>query len=444
MNVNIVTLRFLKVCVSCLIPFSYAHAGAFNTNCSYSHTLPDDSIVHYGKAGEAMVHDFFGNTKTDAFSTFDTLMQNKLSSCNNAPDFSAYWVPQLKRASGIVKPESMKIYYRNDELAFPVQPIPEGLQILAGSHMSTQPKPEITYNCSGKGPSTKLWDSCSLLNDASGSYAHLEIAIRFPNCWDGKNLKPDLSKRIANMAYSTSNGSCPADYPVKVPKLEMHIHYGLGLDTDLTTAQLSMDPKLENGVSIPQWGSLYTEHADFVSGWKVDSMQYAVDKCLNTDVGCENQIPLYFSKDVADGWISANRVTTTSGPILQIGPGDTAFIKFPTPTNTSEFPWKSISMQTYGFNVTDATQAWLTVYGATPRWESGGPEPQASDCSPVSFGGFGINNLQKPRLVNVTGHVKAAMSAGNPMVGICLRNTSGKTVELSSKDGKFAPVLFFQ
>jgi hypothetical protein len=427
-------------------PCAIAQAGQFNTHCQYSHTLPDDSIVHYAKPGEAMVHDFVGNTKTDAFSSFVTLMQNKVTTCNTAPDFSAYWVPQLKRASGIVPVSDIKIYYSNKyaDQGHLVQPFPDGFQMLAGDHMSTQPKAEISYNCSGKGISKTVPTSCSMITDASGTYAHLEVIIHFPTCWDGKNEKPDFRAKIIHTAYSNTDGSCPATHPIRVPKLEMHVQYRLEPDGDLSTAQLSMDPKLVNGEWVPQWGSLYTEHADFVNGWKTDAMKYAVDKCLNNDAACDNQIPVYSTTDMADGWISSGGATTTSGPVLRLGPGDTVFMKFPTPANVSEFPWTLIWLQTYGRNVTDSTQAMVKVYAATPRWDAAGPAPQPVDCSPVSLMSFGINGEEKPRLANISAHVKGAMSAGNPTVGICLRNTGDKTVELSSKDGKFAPVLFLK
>jgi hypothetical protein len=37
--------------------------------CGYSHTLGDDAIMMYGMPNEAMLHDFFGNTHTDANSS---------------------------------------------------------------------------------------------------------------------------------------------------------------------------------------------------------------------------------------------------------------------------------------------------------------------------------------------------------------------------------------
>lgn len=51
---------------------SSAHAADGQTNvvCAYNHTLGDDAIMMYGKPNEAMWHDFFGNTSTDAFSTY--------------------------------------------------------------------------------------------------------------------------------------------------------------------------------------------------------------------------------------------------------------------------------------------------------------------------------------------------------------------------------------
>jgi hypothetical protein len=51
-----------------------------------------------------MVHDFFGNTGADAYSTYYSLNNNKVTTCDVAADLSSYWVPQLKRASGIVVP----------------------------------------------------------------------------------------------------------------------------------------------------------------------------------------------------------------------------------------------------------------------------------------------------------------------------------------------------
>jgi hypothetical protein len=82
-----------------------AHANQFNVKCSYSHTLPDDPIVYPGKPGQAMVHEFFGNPNANAYTTYDSLNNNKETTCDSIADSSSYWVPQLERASGIIAPD---------------------------------------------------------------------------------------------------------------------------------------------------------------------------------------------------------------------------------------------------------------------------------------------------------------------------------------------------
>ncbi|OTP75825.1 putative secreted protein [Caballeronia sordidicola] len=119
------------------------NARGFDVQCNYSHTLPDDAIVYPGKPGEAMVHEFFGNPNANAYTTYDSLNNNKVTTCNSAADVSAYWAPQLKRKSGIVFPTYQKTYYLNDQPVVPVQPIPPGLEMLAGDHMGTGPNPRV-------------------------------------------------------------------------------------------------------------------------------------------------------------------------------------------------------------------------------------------------------------------------------------------------------------
>ena len=96
----------IVIWITLLLGVNIAHAATteFNTDCNYSHTLADDPIVYPGKPGEAMVHDFFANPSTNANSTYDSLSTNQAVNCDSAADRSAYWAPQLKRASGIVTP----------------------------------------------------------------------------------------------------------------------------------------------------------------------------------------------------------------------------------------------------------------------------------------------------------------------------------------------------
>ncbi|CAB3755190.1 DUF1996 domain-containing protein [Paraburkholderia solisilvae] len=430
--------------------------GQFEVHCTYSHTKPDDSIVWPNAPGRAMVHDFFGNTGTDAYSDYKTLNAHKVTTCDAKADVSAYWAPQLKRASGIIVPDFAKIYYKNDQPVVPLSPIPAGLQLLAGDHMGTGPKPEINYLCRGGKYTTTAPTNCPVVTDDKGTFAQLDISVHFPDCWNGKKIKPDMSSPHAAsammnyksamdyMAYRNADGTCPSGFPVKIPELQLNIQYSLGQDPDLSTAQLSMDPMIVDGASVPQWGSLYTAHGDFIDAWKIDSMQYAIDKCSNANVACGNNIPLYYSPATADGWINAAGAATTSGPSLQVGPGDVILMNFPTPANTSAYPWSEVDLQTLGQNVTNTSAVMLDLYGASTNWNDSSTPPTPANCSTQHIGGIYLDNASKSRLSDVTSYVKDAIASGAPAIGICVRNNTGTTVTFSSREGSFAPALFLR
>jgi hypothetical protein len=207
-----------------------------------THTLADDPIVYPGKPGEAMAHDFFANSSTNANSTYESLSTNKNTNCDSIADRSAYWVPQLKRASGIIKPTFEKTYYKDDQpvASFPVHAIPLGLQMLAGNHMGTVPNPHINFICLGTSNfTTTMPTSCPPNSASTGDPSELHISVHFPDCWDGKTLKPfhgsgrgnrmNSLMRAANgglnVAYRNSDGTCPVDYPVKIPELQLNVAY---------------------------------------------------------------------------------------------------------------------------------------------------------------------------------------------------------------------------
>lgn len=429
-------------------------AGTFSVSCKYSLTKPDDSIVRYGLPGTAMQHDFFGNTGTDAYSDYSTLSANKMTTCDVSGDVSAYWAPQLKRASGIIVPDFAKTYYKNDQPVMPVSPIPPGLQMLAGDHRGTGPNPQINYLCrGGNGYTTIAPTSCPVVTDSNGTYAQLNISIHFPDCWNGKDTTPPRMTGsghtgpmafIGYMAYRNKDGTCPADFPVKIPELQMNIQYSLDQDPDLSTAQLSMDPQFVDGAWVPQWGSLYTAHADFISAWKKDTMKYAVDKCSNANTACAGNLPTYYSPATADAWISSTGAVSATDTQLQVGPGDTILMKFPTPVNTTDYPWSGAKLQTKGQNVTDSSAIMLSLYAAKTDWTESGPMPQAADCTQQSIGGIYLDNVDQPRLNDVTNYIRSSIASGGATIGICVRNTTGKTVVLSSREGTFAAALYLK
>lgn len=93
-----------------LIAMQAAHAAPqAHVVCGYSHTLGDDAIMMYGMPNEAMLHDFFGNVQTDAFSSRESLRRDEKTTCDNKADSSAYWAPSLRLPDGtVVKPAYQK------------------------------------------------------------------------------------------------------------------------------------------------------------------------------------------------------------------------------------------------------------------------------------------------------------------------------------------------
>jgi hypothetical protein len=250
----------LRVAIWIMLMFAsgVAHAtgNEFNARCSYSHTWSDDTIVYPGKPGEAMVHEFFGNSSTDAYSTYESLHRNKVTTCDSNADDSAYWAPQLKRASGVTTPMYEKTYYKNYQPVVPVYAIRLGLEMLAGDHMGTAPNPHINFLCSGGSYTTTMPAKCPAT--CPGASSQLDISVHFPDCWDGQTLKPfgngvanpmhllgKAAKGELNVAYRNSDGTCPSAYPVKISELQMSVAYDLGTNPDLRDAQLSLDPVFE-------------------------------------------------------------------------------------------------------------------------------------------------------------------------------------------------------
>src|SRR5471030_821032 len=452
----------IVVWIMLMLAGSVAHAnGQFSVQCAYSHTLPDDPIVYPGRPGEAMVHDFFGNPKSNAFSTYESLSNNKVTTCNSTADVSSYWVPQLKRAYGVMSPIYQKTYYKNDQPVVPVHEIPPGLEMLAGNHMGTAPNPHINFLCVGSGNyTTTMPKSCPA--SSPGATMLLSISVHFPDCWDGHTLVPNLgankSARMSNLmkaangglnvAYRNADGTCPSAYPVKIPELQLNVTYDLGTDPDLSNAQLSLDPVFENGQWVPRWGSMYTAHGDFINAWHAESMQFIVDSCMNksSTAGstCGKNIPTYYSAASADVRLTSSGSTEATGATLVLAPGDVIFIKFPTPANLNDYAYASSYLQTFAGNVSDTSAVMLDLYAASTDWDDAAKLPTAAACTTQKIGGIYLDNAQQVMNNDVSSYVASQKAAAATQIGICVRNATGRTVQFSSRDGSWTPGLYLK
>ena len=235
-------------------------APAFSVRCPYSHSLPDDPIVHPGEPGASHVHEFFGNASVDAFSTY-TSMTAATTLCGLSTDTAGYWIPQMILANGTtIDPDHIFAYYRAGSGINPasVQAFPADLRIVAGGSTTGDPA-HVSWDCGQATPASAVPGDCGL--------AEVRASIVFPSCWDGLNL--DSPDHRSHMAYPTKS-RCPADHPVPLPKLTVLVDYQV---TSAVGAMLSS-------------GDPTTLHADFWNTWQQAALEQAVAGCLNAGVVC--------------------------------------------------------------------------------------------------------------------------------------------------------------
>ncbi len=236
----------------------------FIESCRFSHQAPDDPIVFPGKPGASHKHTFVGNRTTNAFSTFGTLRSGP-TTCMRRDDTAAYWVPTLYQGTTPVFPVAATIYYRRGTLA-QVSPFPNNLRMIAGDASATSPqRMRVTFWSCGVNSGIARSKAVPTCPDTRGSM--LRLHIRFPECWNGRQL--DSADHKSHMAYATRSG-CPSTHPVEVPQITQIYRY---------------PSRGGEGFSLAS-GGVYSAHADFVNAWKPGALRKLVDDCLNALVHC--------------------------------------------------------------------------------------------------------------------------------------------------------------
>jgi len=293
------TVLILSV-ISAGLPLSRATAlrqseAVWSVKCNLSHSAADDPIVFPGRAGQAHMHDFFGNVSVDADSTTASLAKAR-SSClygMGEVDRAAYWTPSLLNGGAVVAgpPDQHRIdvYYAVLDKDTPVRPMPFGLRMIAGDGKATGPQPLdiVHFNClryPNGGQVTK--NSASIPTCPQGSY--LSAKISFPGCWDGRNL--DSPDHKSHMAYPV-RGACPVSHPVGLPSMGIRVRWKTVRGVPSSRLSLSS-------------GGQFSLHADFWNAWSPAVMQWLVDHCLNQTRNCT---------DIARSQISAPTGSFPSG-----------------------------------------------------------------------------------------------------------------------------------
>jgi hypothetical protein len=250
-----------------------AAAGAsviISDTCFYSHEANDDPILMPGQTGQAMAHDFFGNTTTSASSTAASLRGGP-STCSTSNDASAYWTPVLYQNGVMITPRSNLIYWAGLHATDPTVTVPpSGLEVIAGDESATAPQSTrvIDWRCAEDVPQSV---SATPVNCAGTK--GIELRITFPSCWDGSSLG---GASQTNVAYPVARtGVCPTGYPVRIPTVIFHVIYPI---TSAAGLALSMGPNM--------LGSTDTAHGDFINGWNQSVLTELINGCENPALTC--------------------------------------------------------------------------------------------------------------------------------------------------------------
>jgi hypothetical protein len=226
--------------------------GEFFTHCAEVKQKQVDPIVAPGLAS-AHMHEFFGNTSTDANSTFAS-MQGAGSTCSLADDTAGYWVPTLIAPNGAtVVADSANAYYRSGTFSH-VEAFPPDLRMVAKGH--------YFYSCGNTGSGSPIPVDCGQ------KYVHASVV--FPQCWNGQAV--DSADHISHMTYDTVH-HCGG---VGVPRLTLVVRYpvhdarGYGLSSDA-------------GSGVTDGRSM---HADFWNTWQQAELQAEIDVCINAGRKC--------------------------------------------------------------------------------------------------------------------------------------------------------------
>jgi Domain of unknown function (DUF1996) len=255
-----------------------ASAGSATSSCGLSdHRNADNMITAPGERGAAHhLHEYVGNTTTDAFSTDQSLAAAD-TSCDNG-DRSTYFWPVLRvlddggehegNHGSIQPPASVRLEFRGNPVSAVVA-MPRFLRASTGDARA------VTRGAAAAG--RPQWTCSGATDRRTTRYPHCPDGQRllrifdFPSCWDGR--RTDSPNHRSHIVFAAGNGACPRGF-FPVPQLHMEIAYERPPE-----GRFAID-------SFPEERrSPLTDHADFVNVMSDELMARVVD-CVNSGRSC--------------------------------------------------------------------------------------------------------------------------------------------------------------
>jgi hypothetical protein len=275
--------------------------GAFRFLCAAGPVLADDPIVFPGQPGKSHLHQFYGNTGANAYSTYESLRTTGQSTCVGELNRSGYWMPALLDGKGnVVRPDYVAIYYKRRPASDPVVsdptakfyegqavPLPNGLRFIFGwdpTGINSARTGAAWFNCDGPTAVPGRYDSIPEAAAHCPAGNRIGAVIFAPNCWDGKNLdSPDHRSHVAYSSYgSWGYLKCDAAHPYVIPQFTLGAWYSIAPGEDASTWRFSSDDMA------PGMPAGYTFHADWFGAWDQPTLKTWTDNCINRLLSCNS------------------------------------------------------------------------------------------------------------------------------------------------------------
>jgi len=301
-----------------------------------------DPVVEPGKVGTAHLHHIVGGNAFNATMEGDVGERGTCTTCEMAEDFSNYWtavmyfkhptngsyhrVPVVNNAAlARGTTGGMTIYYTQHDFSTDnlknqkIKAFQPGFRMTVGSPTTeslaaAQKHVGLRYNCL----TTLINRGAEMADFPTKACAAGIFAIHhFPACWDGKNLdSPDHQSHMYNTITRdgfTNAPACPASHPVRMPQVTYETVWDTTKFNSLWTPGKDKQPFVWSFDNKEKSG--YGTHADYLFGWKGDSLQRAMDKseCFYDGCGSIKKQDMTVAnkctvntlvKENIDGWVS--------------------------------------------------------------------------------------------------------------------------------------------
>ena len=237
--------------------------ATFTSICRFSHANNDDPIAFPRQPGASHNHSYFGNVSSSAMSTLASLRRAG-TTCLRRADRAAYWAPTLFAGDGKpIHAIGASVYYTRATIK-PATAFPPGLRMIAGDMHATAPQQYVSWSC---GPESGRQASRSIPICPRTPSSSLRLTVRFPRCWNGRDL--DSPDHRSHVAYAPQ-GICPSSHPVALPAISLTLRYPVYGGPGLRLSS----------------GGRFSGHADFINAWNQRELVRLVRVCVNAGRQC--------------------------------------------------------------------------------------------------------------------------------------------------------------